>query len=48
MSNDRVIYVFSKGLKKHELSQKLVRKALTILAHLFQIHNKYAMSKEIL
>lgn len=40
MPNETTIYVFRKGLKHRELSQKLVCKAPTTLASLFQNADK--------
>lgn len=48
MLKETTIYVFYKGLRDQELSQKLVHKTPTTLASLFQVVGKYAMSKEIL
>jgi hypothetical protein len=48
MLEETIIYVFYKVLWDQELSQKLVHKAPTTLASLFQALGKYAMSKEVL
>lgn len=48
MQGEITIYVFHKALRDWELSQKLIRKAPTTLASLFQVANKYAMSEEVL
>jgi hypothetical protein len=50
MPDETTIYVFRKGLKGSGtvISQKLTRKALTTLASLFQIVDKYAMTEEVL
>lgn len=47
MPEETAIYVL-KVLRDWELPQKLVHKALTTLASLFQVTYKYAMSKEVL
>lgn len=48
MCDKTTIYVFYRGLKNHELSEKLMCKASTTLASLFQVVDKYAMGEELL
>lgn len=48
ITEEITIYVFHKGLRNTDLSKKLIRKALTTLSTLFQVANKYAMSKEVM
>lgn len=48
ITEEITIYVFHKGLRNTDLSKKLIRKAPTTLSTLFQVADKYAMSKEVM
>lgn len=48
MFEETTVYVFYKGFRDRELSQKLIWKALTTLSTPFQVVVKYAMNEEVL
>lgn len=45
MLEETTIYVFRKGLRDKEFSQKFIQMAAMILSALFQVANKYVMRK---
>lgn len=48
MPKETAIYIFYKGLRDCELSQKLIHNIMTTLVSIFRVADKYAKSDEVL